>query len=146
MDTVYVVAPYWNRVSTADGPPRDDMGGMVYDPENLEASGMPRMDKLLNMYTQMTRWDPRSDRWEIAKLFHLMRGGTISHGIQAGAISGQASSDFSQVYFQNTRRSLDAALVKVRELKAVIFLDWVNLGSPWWSYILVGLDPVNLID
>jgi hypothetical protein len=28
---------------------------------------------------------------------------------------------------------------------AVIFLDWVNLGSPWWSRSLTGLDPVDLI-
>jgi len=27
----------------------------------------------------------------------------------------------------------------------VIFLDWVNLGSPWWSHSLAGLDPVDLI-
>ena len=27
----------------------------------------------------------------------------------------------------------------------VIFLDWVNLGSPWWSRSLTGLDPVDLI-
>ena len=29
--------------------------------------------------------------------------------------------------------------------KTVIFLDWVNLGSPWWSHSLAGLDPVDLI-
>jgi len=27
----------------------------------------------------------------------------------------------------------------------VIFLDWVNLGSPRWSRSLTGLDPVDLI-
>lgn len=47
----------------------------------------------------------------------LVQGGTISHGIQARTITGQASSEFSHVYFENTMRSLDAALAKVRELK-----------------------------
>jgi hypothetical protein len=47
----------------------------------------------------------------------LVQGGTISHGIQARTISGQASSEFSHIYFENTRKSLDAALAKVRELK-----------------------------
>ena len=30
--------------------------------------------------------------------------------------------------------------------ETVIFLDWVNPGSPWWSRNLTGLDLVNLID
>jgi hypothetical protein len=45
------------------------------------------------------------------------QGGTISHGIQARTVTGQASSEFSHFYFENTKRSLDAALVMVRELK-----------------------------
>ncbi|KAF2464108.1 APH-domain-containing protein [Lindgomyces ingoldianus] len=120
MDVVYVVGPYWNRASKAGisgGPARDDMGGEVYDTQNLVASGMPTMDELLDRYTEIAGWDPRHDRWEIAKIFHLMRGGTISHGIQARTISGQASSEFSHVYFENTKRSLGAALNMVRELK-----------------------------
>ena len=28
---------------------------------------------------------------------------------------------------------------------SVIFFDWVNLGSLWWSRSLTGLDPVDLI-
>lgn len=46
-----------------------------------------------------------------------LQGGTISHGIQARTISGQASSEFSHIYFENTKRSLDAALAMVREMK-----------------------------
>ncbi|KAF2498800.1 APH-domain-containing protein [Lophium mytilinum] len=118
MDAVYVVGPYWNRADGAHaGPTRDDMGGPVYEPANLEAGGMPRMDELLDKYAEVAGWDPREDRWEVAKVFHLMRGGTISHGIQARTISGQASSEFSHIYFENTRRSLDSALRKVRDIK-----------------------------
>jgi hypothetical protein len=32
-------------------------------------------------------------------------------------MSGQASSEFSHVYFENTKRSLDAAVVIVRKMK-----------------------------
>lgn len=42
----------------------------------------------------------------------------ISHGIQARTISGQASSEFSYVYFKNTKRGLDEAIRMVREMKA----------------------------
>jgi hypothetical protein len=28
---------------------------------------------------------------------------------------------------------------------SVIFLGWVNLGSPWWSRSLTGLDSADLI-
>ncbi|KAF2118203.1 kinase-like domain-containing protein [Lophiotrema nucula] len=116
MDAVYVVGPFWNRSMTG-GPARDDQGGAAYDPENLTKYGMPTMNELMDEYSKITGWDPRQDQWEVAKVFHLMRGGTISHGIQARTISGQASSEFSHVYFENTKRSLDAALRKVRELK-----------------------------
>ncbi|KAF2705399.1 kinase-like protein [Pleomassaria siparia CBS 279.74] len=123
MDIVYAVGPYWNRASKvgiSGGPPsqpRDDQGGEVYDVENQAKSGMPTMDELVDEYSRIVGWDPRKDRWEVAKAFHLMRGGTISHGIQARTISGQASSEFSHVYFENTKKSLDGALARVRELK-----------------------------
>ncbi|KAF2635358.1 APH-domain-containing protein [Massarina eburnea CBS 473.64] len=122
MDAVYSVGPYWNRVSKvgiSGGPvkARYDQGGEAYGPENQEKSGMPSMDELLNEYSRIVGWDPRKDRWEVAKIFHLMRGGTISHGIQARTISGQASSEFSHAYFENTKRSLEAALRMVREMK-----------------------------
>ncbi|KAF2791796.1 kinase-like protein [Melanomma pulvis-pyrius CBS 109.77] len=122
MDVVYAVGPYWNRaskvgISGGPGKARDDQGGEVYDIENQAKSGMPAMDELVDEYARIVGWDPRKDRWEVAKAFHLMRGGTISHGIQARTISGQASSEFSHIYFENTKKSLDAALAKVRELK-----------------------------
>ncbi|KAH7076957.1 kinase-like domain-containing protein [Paraphoma chrysanthemicola] len=123
MDAIYSVAPYWNRVSKSGisgGPKpvaRDDQGGEVYDPENQAKNGIPSMDELMDEYTRITGWDPRKDQWEIAKVFHLMRGSTISHGIQARTISGQASSEFSHVYFENTKRGLNAALDMVRSMK-----------------------------
>ena len=77
MDAVYVVGPYWNRASKVgmDGPgqARDDQGGEVYDPENQRKSGMPSMDELLDEYSKIVGWDPRIDRWEVGKVFHLMR-------------------------------------------------------------------------
>ncbi|KAF1840000.1 APH-domain-containing protein [Cucurbitaria berberidis CBS 394.84] len=123
MDAVYVVGPYWNRVgkSGISGGPkmaaRDDQGGEVYEPENQAENGMPSMDELLDEYAKITGWDPRKDQWEIAKVFHLMRGSTISHGIQARTISGQASSEFSHVYFESTKRGLNGALEMVRSMK-----------------------------
>ena len=82
---------------------------------------MPNPDELLDRYSKLVGFDPRKDGggkdWEMAKVFHLLRGGTISHGIQARTMSGQASSDFSQICFENTKKSLDAALAQVRKLK-----------------------------
>ena len=45
------------------------------------------------------------------------QGGAISHGIQARTITGQASSEFSHVYFENTKKSLTMALKMVMDLK-----------------------------
>jgi len=75
MDAVYVTGPYWNRASKTgiSGGPRDDQGGEVYDEANRAKSGMPTMDELLDEYTRITGWDPRRDRWNVAKVFHLMR-------------------------------------------------------------------------
>lgn len=78
MDIVYAVGPYWNRaskvgISGGPGKARDDQGGVVYDVENQAKSGMPTMDELVDEYARIVRWDPRKDRWEVAKAFHLMR-------------------------------------------------------------------------
>ncbi|KAF2728927.1 APH-domain-containing protein [Polyplosphaeria fusca] len=123
MDAVYVVGPYWNRANKSGvggaggGHARDDQGGEVYDPENQRANGLPSMDELMDEYSRIMKWDPRQDEWENAKVFHLMRGGVISHGIQARTISGQASSEFSHVYFDVTKRSMENALTMVRHLR-----------------------------
>ena len=78
MDAVYVVGPFWNRASSigkTGGPAvaRDDQGGSAYEEENLEASGFPTEGELLDRYAKITGWDPRKDKWEVAKVFHLMR-------------------------------------------------------------------------
>jgi hypothetical protein len=52
---------------------RDDQGGDVYDEENLAENGLPGMGELLDVYEQKAGWDPRGDRWDVARVFHLMR-------------------------------------------------------------------------
>jgi aminoglycoside phosphotransferase (APT) family kinase protein len=125
MDAVYVVSPFWNKATKAGHPEPQRASSTAspsaYLPENREGSGMPDPNELLDKYTLITGWDPRNDNdgkdLEVAKVFHFVRGGTISHGIQARTISGQASSEFSHVYFDNTKRSLDAALQRVGAMK-----------------------------
>ena len=117
MDAVYVCAPYWNSATRSGDPTKGISTQNVYSPANRTEYGMPDPDELMDKYSSVMDWDPRKDKWEIAQIFHHMRGGTITHGIQARTISGQASSELSHVYFENTRRSLDAAIRKVRELK-----------------------------
>lgn len=76
MDVVYLTGPYWNRASNVGlgtGKARDDQGGDVYDDDRRAESGMPEMSELIDEYARITGWDPRGDRWEVAKVFHLMR-------------------------------------------------------------------------
>jgi aminoglycoside phosphotransferase (APT) family kinase protein len=119
MDTVYVVSPFWNEVTKA-GHPSAASSGSPFKAENRPSSGMPDPDELLDRYASIEGFDLRKDGggkdWEVAKLFHHVRGGTITHGIQARTISGQASSEFSHVYFENTKKSLDAAMARVISL------------------------------
>lgn len=123
MDVCYAVAPYWNEATSTGHPSEGSEQSDIspYASSSLESTGMPNPDELLDRYAQITGFDPRQGSngmdWEIAKVFHHIRGGTITHGIHARTISGQASSDFSHMYFENTKRSLDAALNRVRALK-----------------------------
>ncbi|KAF1810007.1 APH-domain-containing protein [Eremomyces bilateralis CBS 781.70] len=105
MDAVYVVSPYWQKISKA------------FEEEGWAAHGFPDPNELIDRYTQINGWDPRKDKWEVAKIFHMVRGGTISHGIQARTVTGQASSDFSHIYYTRTKEYFDNALAKVRQLK-----------------------------
>ncbi len=122
MDAVYAVGLFWNKANVTA---KRSSGGYdevsPYAAANRAKSGMPDPDELMDRYAQIVGFDLRNDNggrdWEIAKVFHHVRGGTISHGIQARTISGQASSDFSHMYFENTRRSLEAALAMVKEMK-----------------------------
>lgn len=82
---------------------------------------MPEPQELLDHYAEIIGFDLRKDGggrdWDIALIFQYIRGGTISHGIQARAISGQASSDFSHLYFSKTAESLNAAFNRMKALK-----------------------------
>jgi len=121
MDVIFTTSPFWNAHARTGAGGTVDPQTSPYLAENRPTSGMPDMDNLLDRYTQIVGFDPRTDGdgkdWEVAKIFNLLRGGTISHGIQARTISGQASSDFSHIYFENTRKSLDMAKEMVRTRK-----------------------------
>lgn len=102
-----------SALSTADSP---------FKPENRAISGIPEPQELLDRYAEIVGFDVRNDGggkdWEIATIFHYLRAATISHGIQARAISGQASSDFSHLYFAATKQGMDAALQRVKDMKS----------------------------
>lgn len=120
MDAVYAVSPFWNQ-ETRLGHPSAGASKSPYLPENRSTSGMPDPDELLDRYASITGFDLRKDGggkdWDVAKIFHHVRGGTITHGIQARTISGQASSEFSHIYFENTKKSLNAAFARVKSLR-----------------------------
>ncbi|KIW94090.1 uncharacterized protein Z519_05406 [Cladophialophora bantiana CBS 173.52] len=114
MDAVFVVASFWNEPYKATGSRSSSSLSKV--------SGIPKADELMDRYSEIVGFDPRKDAngrdWEIAKIFHHVRGSTITHGIQARTIRGQASSEFSHLYFEYTKSGLDIALKMVREMKA----------------------------
>jgi aminoglycoside phosphotransferase (APT) family kinase protein len=89
-----------SALSTSDSP---------YKPANRKASGIPEPQQLLDRYAEIVGFDMRQDGdgkdWEVASIFHYFRAATVSHGIQASAISDRASSDFSHLYFDMTKQS-----------------------------------------
>ncbi|TPX07096.1 uncharacterized protein E0L32_010991 [Thyridium curvatum] len=92
-----------------------------YKAGNRKASGMPEPGELLDRYAEIVGYDLRKDRggkdWEVGAIFHYIRSGTISHGIQARTMSGQASSEFAHLFFEKTKAYLDAAVQRVKRLK-----------------------------
>ncbi|KAF4456258.1 phosphotransferase enzyme family domain [Fusarium albosuccineum] len=120
MDLIFLVSPFsddYVRVGkTASSPTMSP-----YKEENRKASGMPELGELLDRYASIVGFDVRKDGggrdWEVATIFYHLRGATISHGIQARSISGQASSDFGHLYFAKTKDSLDAALRRIEKLQ-----------------------------
>jgi len=120
MDVVYAVSPFWNRTGSM-GRPTATSTPSPYRTENRAAHGMPDPDQLLDRYAEIVGFDLRKDGggkdWEVAKVFHHLRAGTITHGIQARTISGQASSEFSHLYFEQTKKNLDEAAKMVEALK-----------------------------
>jgi hypothetical protein len=120
MDLVFLVSPFFHdyaRVAQPGSPSSES----PYTPESEGFSGIPEMDELLGHYAQIVGFDLRNDGggkdWETATIFQYLRAGTISHGIQARTISGQASSDFGHIYFSKTKKSLDAAFQRVKNFK-----------------------------
>ncbi|KAK1849916.1 phosphotransferase enzyme family domain protein [Colletotrichum chrysophilum] len=119
MDLVYFTSPFFDDHITPGqsitGPPES------LRPEHRRSRGIPEPTELLDRYAEIVGFDPRNDSggkdWEIAAIFHYARSGTISHGIQARTMKGQASSEFSHIYFENTHKALSNAFKRVQRLK-----------------------------
>ena len=120
MDLVFHISPFFDDY-TKVGQSTLSSSESPYKRENRKACGMPEPQDLLDRYAEIVGFDLRKDGggrdWEIATIFQYARGATISHGIQARTISGQASSDTSHLYFAKTRKSLDAAYRRMRKLE-----------------------------
>lgn len=121
MDLVYLLSPFfddYHKVGYAASSP----SGSPYKTENRKKSGIPEPQELLDRYAEIVGFDLLKDGggkdWDTAVIFHYLRGGTISHGIQARTIKGQASSKFSHVYFGQTKALLDAAFKRMKQLES----------------------------
>ncbi|CAK7200307.1 hypothetical protein SEUCBS139899_002998 [Sporothrix eucalyptigena] len=124
MDVVFFTSPFFDdyvKVRREEGSSENEES--PYKAENRKASGMPEPDELLDRYTQKVGFDLRKDGggrdWQVGAIFQYIRSATISHGIQARTISGQASSAFSHIYFAKTKTSMEAALKRVQKVKEV---------------------------
>ncbi|KAG8162201.1 hypothetical protein KVR01_007966 [Diaporthe batatas] len=125
MDLVYLLSPFFDdyhkvgRNVTASSPADSPN---PYKTENRRTSGIPEPQELLDRYAEIVGFDLHKDGggkdWDTAVIFHYLRSGTISHGIQARTITGQASSKFSHIYFGQTKASLDAAFRRVKQLES----------------------------
>ncbi|KAK5082942.1 hypothetical protein LTR05_006824 [Lithohypha guttulata] len=119
LDLLFTLSPFLG------GPKANDLDSPSSTPYDTAHSrqqyGLPDLDNLLNHYTNIVGYDVRKDNdgrdVQIARIFNLVRGATISHGIQARTVTGQASSEESWRYFRNTRRSVDSALRLIEELE-----------------------------
>lgn len=121
MDLVYFLSPFFEDYHKV-GHVASSLSGSPYNPQSRKESGIPEPQELLDRYAEIVGFDPRKDSggkdWDTAVIFHYLRGGTISHGIQARTISGQASSEFSHIYFGQTKALLDAAFERVKKLES----------------------------
>ncbi|KAL6362136.1 hypothetical protein LRP88_04211 [Fusarium phalaenopsidis] len=119
VDLAFSTSPFFDHVTKIGKP--SSSSESPYKPENRKAYGLPEPQELLDRYTEIVGYDLRNDGggkdWEIATIFHNIRGGTIAHGIQARTISGQASSEFSHLFFSKRKRFLDTAWQQVKKLK-----------------------------
>lgn len=121
MDLVYLLSPFFED-SQKIGHAASSLSDSPYNRQRRKESGIPEPQELLDRYAEIVGFDLRKDGggkdWETAVVFHYLKGGTITHGIQARTISGQASSKFSHIYFGHTKASLDAAFERVKKLKS----------------------------
>ncbi|KAF9891537.1 hypothetical protein FE257_004004 [Aspergillus nanangensis] len=119
MDLVFFVSPFFPDYSRTDHP--GSTSKSPSRPENRGTSGTPDPKELLDHYARLVGFELRNDGggkdWETATIFQYLRAGTISHGIQARTISGQASSSFGHVYFGKTKKALEAAFQRVKRLQ-----------------------------
>ena len=120
MDVVYLISPFLDDYNGGKKTTKTIIES-PYTPEKRKTNGIPDPELLLDHYAQLVGHDLRQSGkgrdWEVAIIFYYIRGATITHGIQARTISGQASSEFSHLYFANTKKSIDAAYERVRKLK-----------------------------
>ncbi|KAF5023785.1 hypothetical protein F66182_4141 [Fusarium sp. NRRL 66182] len=125
MDLIFSISPFLSDY-TRSGKSSLSTSESPYSAENRKSSGIPEPDELLSRYAQIMGFDMREDGngkdWETAIVFQYLRGATISHGIQARAMSGQASSSFSHLYFDKTKQAIDAAFQRL-ELKMTLKYD-----------------------
>jgi hypothetical protein len=49
----------------------------VYQPQRQMESGVPSMDELLDRYTEKVGFGPRTEKWKVAQMFHLIHVGQI---------------------------------------------------------------------
>ncbi|KAI7783581.1 APH-domain-containing protein [Diaporthe eres] len=121
MDLVYLLSPFFEDYPKV-GYAESSRSGSPYNTQSRKESGIPEPQELLDRYAQIVGFDLRKDGggkdWDTAVIFHYIRGGTISHGIQARTINGQASSKFSHIYFGQTKAMLDAAFERVKKLES----------------------------
>lgn len=122
MDIVFHASPFFDDY-VAIGETISQREASPYHVENRKESGMPDLPEMLDRYTRLTGFDPlasgKGRDWDVAIIFHYIRGATISHGIQARTIRGQASSNNSHLYFAKTHKSLEAAWQRMLRLKRV---------------------------
>jgi len=120
VDLVFTTSPFWHL--NAEAAAADGTTTVAYhNAQSRRTHGLPDLNDLLDRYTSIVGYDIRKDGngmdMNVAKIFNFARGATISHGIQARTVTGQASSDESHLYFKNTRRSVEAALKLIEELE-----------------------------
>lgn len=121
MDLIYLLSPFFEDHRKV-GHATSSLSSSPYNTQSRKESGIPEPQELLDRYAEIVGFDLLKDGggkdWDTAVIFHYLRGGTITHGIQARTINGQASSKFSHIYFAHTKVSLDAAFERVKKLES----------------------------